>query len=726
MAKQSLEDFASQYAPAAPQGQQQGQSLEDFASQYAPEASPQQAATAGAAAGGPVKQYEGWMRLPALAGKGVFEGLATGLGIPGDLESLADTYAPNAMRPIGSPKGTPPVRFLPTSGELVNKLKESGFTNTPELEAQGFGENLLQSGFSGAASAIPMMAIPGAQAGQLLAGGAAGNMAGEAVKKVAPDHPWLQLGAAVLGGLAGGNLLSSVENLFHNNQLAKGLTATTQALEEAKLAAQNAKISASEGLPAARLASKAVAEQSTAKALVASQQTVDAANGSLQNVAQKLGPATTLQEGGDALQSAARNWVTTTLPKKLGDLWKPVDAAIPADTPVSVHVFKNALDEINDSAGALEKVAQQLKPSAPSRLLKALNDTLESPAGTAAKPAQQAATGLLDAAGNPIMKETAAAVAPRAVTWGDVQKLRSTLGDAMSNPVIVKDVGAKNLSRLYAALSGDMRTAAAGIGDDTLKLFEDANAGSRQLYSIAEGPMSKVIASGKETAADSAPEVIASRLLNSGKKGASDLQILRQEIPEGVDQLAAAHLRTGGLDAWGKLAPEAKTALVPDTAAISTLDASHTAAQEAPKLAAAARKAALDAHGQRMAGVTAEWTSKKNATAAALQEAKKANQASLMAVKQTGPGGRQALTHIGQSLLGETIAPHLYNSAAAGLGLHVAGAEPTVALLGASVPLMYRGAKAVVKNPNLLQAPAAGGLTAANELTTPKGKAKEK
>ena len=261
------------------------------------------------------------------------------------------------------------------------------------------------------------------------------------------------------------------------------------------------------------------------------------------HVASDLGTSETLQQAGIALQDSARDW-TNQLPNKLKSIWSPVDEMIPRETGVPVTNFKSSLDAITTSAGSLAPLERLLRPALPERLRSALID--------------------------PITEDVRLGPA----SWNDVQKLRSTLGDAMSNPKIIQDIGQENLSRLYASVTADMRGAAGQTGDNALQAFDRANAESTRLYGIAEGPMSRIIAGSRPSADDPAPELVANRLLAAGRRGGSDLQVLRSEIPDAVDELGAAHLRLdpSGVG-WSRLSPEAQVSLVPDSRDRAVLDA---------------------------------------------------------------------------------------------------------------------------------------------------------
>lgn len=368
----------------------------------------------------------------------------------------------------------------------------------------------------------------------------------------------------------------------------------------------------------------------------------------VQHIVGELGNSSTMQEAGAVAQDAARNWLVNTLPSKLQAAWAPVDQAISSTTPSQVSKFEQALKDISKDAGQLAPVAQLLRPQLPERMLSALQ-TKAGPTG--------AGFGIIP------QGQTAAAVP----TWGEVQTLRSTLGDALSNPKVVEEIGAKNLRRLYGALTEDMRATAKTAGVDAA--FDAANAESKRLYDFAEGTVGKLVSGARASSHDPLPEVASSRLLSAARRGGTDLQALRQEIPEAADELAAAHLRMAPAS-WGKLSPEAKEALVASPADREILD--------------------------------------KFATQAASK-------------------GRQQ-NHLLQALLGEQIGQA--GGQAAGNLLGIPGLTPAIgSVAGAAAPYVVRGGVNLLSNPQAMRYPLAGanaGLTVGKSENRPKDKKKGK
>lgn len=244
----------------------------------------------------------------------------------------------------------------------------------------------------------------------------------------------------------------------------------------------------------------------------------------LSKVASGLGSAKTLQQAGEALQPAAQKWLDTKLPAMEDEVWSPVDAALkgpaqPNGPPVPLANYSAALADITQRGGVLAGSSRMLRPQLPDRL----NADLAS--------------------------------LPATPTWDDVRQLRSDLGAASSNPKIAADIGAKNIDRLYAAITTDLSGVAQanGAGD----LFAAANARSSELRTLADQHVRPLVDKGI------APGDAAKLALSGSQNGGSRLAALRLALPDEVDELAAAAVRTHP-QLWNKMSPEARDQLVRD------------------------------------------------------------------------------------------------------------------------------------------------------------------
>lgn len=657
---------------------------------------------------------ESLQRGRAIGAGALLKGGAAVLGLPGTIESLGNSFLPAALtRPLGSPEGTPPNQFLPTVEETMGWVDQLGLGGpTPETTT----ENYLAAGGQGAGAALATLPLGGPVI-PAIASGISGGLAAEAASEAFPKSKWAPLVGGLIGGLGtlgaftafnskqAGNLAKAAEK---EAALAGDLVGQTKAgIEELKtldfdLGELRKQVGDShkqvlEGAiknnKALALAAKETAEAEIASATSAAKQVVE-------KTAEGFGPAKTLQEAGTALQVEARSWLSEKLPKRLEEIWSPIDSAIPEGTEVSLGSFGSALAQINKQAGALEPLNQLLKPGAPKSLQRALG---------AVKEGQE--EGL---------------VAP--TSWKDIKTLRSTLGDAMSNPKVLNDVGSQNLSHLYAALSEDMRRSLVPLGLDSA--FDSANASSKSLYDFAEGTIGKIVKGPRANSEDLAPEAVAKLFLGEGGRGGTGLAALRAELPSSANALAAAGLRQGQ---WGKLAPEAKEALVPDAQLRNTLDNSalgEAAAVEGAKLASRTkiqegisrveelrRAAASEARelGTKSLESKRALFEKKQELAKVEAQAKLASEqakqaAAKIAKPEINPLADIARTvkGIGAGGAGGAIATNIL-----GLSPHAATA---IGLGAAAIPFLGAAAKAIVKKPSLLREPARG-VVAGNALS---------
>lgn len=690
-----------QNSPEVQQALKQGYSAQDVWGHLglAPQAPQASAPPSGTAPSGPKAGPE-WLRVPEILGSGLVTGVANTLGLPGTLTELANRSLPNAItRPIGSAPGTPPDRLLPTGPEIMDFLHSVGLPQAPA--ALGPLERYASAGAMGLGSALPLVAGgPIALAGELGAG-VAGGLGAEAGSEVSGGNPLVTLAGGLLGGYGAGKLAQGVEGLVAR----QGAKSAAAAAAEAKATAEAAKQqhtelkNQQEDLNISHKEANIAGAQRYADAVTQAKEQASSnisaatapAEALTESVAKGLGSATTLQQAGTALQASARNWLANKMPKALDEIWKPLDSGLSGEEG-DISNFERALEEINSSSGALEPLAKVLKPSAPARLADALKAvTAGQVEGTAP-----------------------------AISWTDMRKLRSTIGNAMSNPATIRDVGQQNLAALYGAITADMRGVAAQAGPDTAKAFDAANAQSTKLYDFAQGPLAKVIGGKAPSADDPLPEDAARKLLAGGKAGGTDLAALSAAMPDATKQLAAAGLRLGH---WQGLSPEAQAALLPDASARSALATTYASRD-------AGIAAAREAQGQAIAGaqasakaLRAQQQAEKIALARQVQGAKLAHQNALEELRLRAAAqdtaeqavGKQDLRlhvyHLGQAFGGGAGGYLLANELTHQLGI-TPGWESAAGLAMGMAPYAFRKVGDVARNPNLLAPPGIGAAAA--------------
>lgn len=251
----------------------------------------------------------------------------------------------------------------------------------------------------------------------------------------------------------------------------------------------------------------------------------------LERIASTLGKSSTWQDAGEELQAAARAW-SKDLPKRLANLAAPLEKLVPKDAPVSLDPILGALKQITARGGKLSGAVQEMSGKMPGKL----------------KNIFQGHKDLADLSGG-----------DNAAAWRDVREFRTYLGNALANPKLAGDLDEESLKQLYAVTTktlGD--TAAAHGATDLWKIF---NTESTRLHQIQRGPMSRLISTDNAGREMIKPEDAARSVFSSGKKGGTDLEQLRAELPGATNEVAAAALRQG---VWDKFSPEAKAALISD------------------------------------------------------------------------------------------------------------------------------------------------------------------
>lgn len=635
--------------------------------------------------------------LAGLVGGGLAQGAAAGLALPNTLQKLVDRGVQAGGNALGfnmpsqedidkvaysGPIGAVNAAIQPPSVDATEGVVNALGMHGPE--PQGVGERYL----SAAAKGIGASLVPGGGGLGLTnaAIGAASGVGAQVGEDLMPDS----VVAPIVGGLIGGGAIGAASSIGKGI----GLGAAVKGAEEANTTAADQ----------LQQLSQQRDQMSIAKAQMnlGQKQQLDTLNANAANVAEQtasgLGNSTTLQQSGKALQSAADDWMTTTFPAKKAAIWAPVDAAIPADTPAPLFAFKGALDNINQSAGSTQALTDLLTPALPRKLASAM-ENMDSPAGNFAKPPVMGESPILDASGKPLPKEVAPAQDAEPITWADARKLRTTIGDAMTNPVYIKDIGEQNLAHMYATLSQDLRSSAASVSPVAAQAFEQANAQTTALFDTARGPISSILnAKDGETAANT--------LINAGKKGSSTLQVLRGEMPDAVNEVGATALRSGK---WQAMSPEAQEQMVPDAAARQMLNDSYGAidnAQQAHGLAEQQHAQDLiDLNKQIAQSRVDQYASGKDLKSA--QEAKAEQAAKWSAYGPLGLG----VTGAGLGVVGHNVGTALGNP----LGFQGAGALGTALGYGLPAAAMF------MRNPDI-RSPALQGAMRGGALGFPQKK----
>lgn len=653
--------------------------------------------------------------LVRLGGQALEQGALGASMVPDALNSLFETH----VRPL-LPAGLQ-VSDSPESREFAAKANASSNPLVP-LDSQALMKSISTeqpngplerygaAGLRGLGGAVVSLPFGGAAAPALALGsGTLGGTFAEGAKDLGAPG-WGQALAGMIPGLALGGWAGARAAGAEADRAKEAVDVASKALQASKnnLEAVGASDPASSVVQTRQAAAQSsllaqhVLGDFTEKSGQARDATIASVNGELalrhqavadsrEAVASSLGESSTLQEAGSALQSHAREWLTHTVPDLHSDLWSLVDAGISDKQPMRLEGFEHALNSMSTKSGELQPLADVLGSGAPKALAKAYNGLTDDP------------------------------------TWKDVKNFRSVLGEAMADPSTVNKIPRQNLAALYAGLTSDMKVTASHAG--LLKEFNDAAAGSKQLFDLAEGPVAKVVASKSPSLAnDPKPEDVASRLLTGGKKGDSDLAALTSAgFPTG--ELAAAGLRSEATPGklWNGLSPEAKATLVPDSPSRQAIESgiaehSDALAQAKAKTALASAKHDLDVADakSRLTFGPATLGSSADAQLAGLKQEKLRAQKAFDAASASvpAPASDQHLIDLLQ-----TIKTHHLGAAAGAIIEHLAssGAPAEISQIGHAAlgglaghyvagmlnPL-YQGVKTAVRRPGGMVGPAAG------------------
>lgn len=256
--------------------------------------------------------------------------------------------------------------------------------------------------------------------------------------------------------------------------------------------------------------------------------------GGLERLAESMGSSKTFQEAGQAMKGEAQAWMTR-LPSRLDALWSPLDkVAQSASVPLP-----NFLPEFLKLGPAGQAISRRLPSSLFGQMLSSISKK-----------------------GGP-----SPSFAP---TWSGARELWRVLDDIQRNPTLVRGIGQARLSKLYGSLSADMVHAVGTVDPRLVDVAQNAILESERLNGFASTHVSRILNP------KNAPERVAASYASGAKLGGSDLADLRQELPQTVDELAAALVRKKPV-AWAETSPEAKVALVPKS---PTRDALSKAVKE--------------------------------------------------------------------------------------------------------------------------------------------------
>lgn len=262
-------------------------------------------------------------------------------------------------------------------------------------------------------------------------------------------------------------------------------------------------------------------------------------------LADKLMPGSSSTKAGVKIEQGVKDFV-----KRFRDeqnfLYDKLNLYIPDDAPISADKTKAALAALNADIPGAPNLSEWFKNSKIKGIERAL-----------------------------------AADAPQGdIPYEALKKLRTLVGNEISNNTIASDVPRSKWKALYAALSDDLGSAAQAAGPDAEKAFSRANAFSAAGYNRIENFLDRV--AGKDTV-----EKVFQAAVNPSelKEGGSTINAVMRSLDKeqrkavqsafvkrlglatagNQDDLGERFSATTFLTNWNKVSPEAKLTLLADT-----------------------------------------------------------------------------------------------------------------------------------------------------------------
>ena len=296
----------------------------------------------------------------------------------------------------------------------------------------------VASGAAGQGAAALTREGGGGEGAQLVA-----NVAGSLAPSVLPFAAQTAVRGALRGGEAGRQRVAENIKVFEE---AAGTTPTLgQATQSRTLQAAETGLSnviGGSGLMARRA-------EAQSKAL----------EDSVQRLSQELAPDATGWGAGEAITrgvNAFKDSIKTTQKQLYGKL----DEFIPANTPVSVNRTQEALKALNEGIEGAPNLSQFFRNAKIGNIERAMLKDVEG--ATLANIA-------------PGMSSTGVAPAAGQLPYQAIQKLRTLVGQEISENSLTSDVPRSKWRALYAALSDDLGTAAEAAGPQAQQAWSRAN-----------------------------------------------------------------------------------------------------------------------------------------------------------------------------------------------------------------------------------------------------------
>lgn len=444
-----------------------------------------------------------WGGELALGLRNIMEGAAA---IP-DFVAGGLNSAVNAV--TGSQLGTHPFGDLATQGADALGLPV----------ASSDADKLVAAAVRGGAGGMITAGAGGVPA--LIGGTLSGVGSGGATELAAQNGagPVGQLAAGLAGGLAGVLPVAGIGAAANALSRQRELSPVMQAFERQNVPA----LAADVGGVGARMATGAA--NTTLGGIPiheAAQASIAAARAARDRIAAGIGNvAGDATAAGNAAQAGAKSFMESTQ-QTAKKLYNAIPIA--ADRDAVLTNSKQALADLTAGMKSNPELSSVISDPRMQRIASAIQGKIV-----------QVPTGVLDSAGNPIMRDVQQG---GALSWQDLKDFRSYIGEKAGAPALQSDTPQANLKALYGALSEDMKATAQAEGPKAYAAFNRANNYWRARQSRIENVVTPIL--GKDLA--KTPEA-AFRQIESwaGDKGSfvRTAQALRTMPQEEADSVRA-------------------------------------------------------------------------------------------------------------------------------------------------------------------------------------------
>jgi len=257
------------------------------------------------------------------------------------------------------------------------------------------------------------------------------------------------------------------------------------------------------------------------------------------------GRADDLTGAGQVAQRGATRWMERTA-ERASQLY--ADVPIANETDAVIGTTRSALAEINQGMRSNPELGAIFSNPRLQALERALSDEVDPATGEVLREAR--------------------------LNWRDLQEFRTRIGDALDDPRLSEKIASRQLRRLYAALSDDMRATAEAAGPDALRSWRRANNYYDGRMKRVNNTLSAVLGERRDRTANEAMSSLQAMLRSGGTDDAARFsRVLRSMSPDDARTVRATIVSEarGGrqfdpkelASNWSSLSERGKSALLP-------------------------------------------------------------------------------------------------------------------------------------------------------------------